>query len=227
MVRRHQLITPHGDWKLGNSSLSFKTLLPLDHSLPLMGIGNSTAWRTTAASARSASTHYPSWGLETYAAHFTSLAALCSLPLMGIGNSQTGDVISVNPLYSLPLMGIGNSQAFKGRTAGLTLITPHGDWKRLWPPAHYALAFTHYPSWGLETRHRPAPDRRQTSLPLMGIGNRIAALGSRDQSVSHYPSWGLETSHSAGYPISQRELITPHGDWKPLFLLDFCKLHFY
>ena len=98
------------------------------------------------------------------------------------------------------------------------LITPHGDRKP--SGSRYRGTTTptaHYPSWGSETQESAtgALDPVDSSLPLMGIGNdehvKIVARGPRP----HYPSWGSET-----YPLRHgaavSQLITPHGDRKPL-----------
>ena len=139
---------------------------------------------------------------------------------MGIGNAAVTGQTTEEFVDSLPLMGIGNRAASALWTVLLlVLITPHGDRKPVdrrdvdavlialitphgdrKPPSRRRrppLPAPHYPSWGSETRLQALLDPRGSidSLPLMGIGNAIAAFATTSKvSVSHYPSWGSETS---------------------------------
>ena len=203
-----ELITPHGDWKpgggtaqpwtfscslplmgIGNSFWCVRTPASAHHSLPLMGIGNSIQSTCTRAlwyslplmgignDRRSPilrparSTHYPSWGLETWTVVLDMPDGSSSLPLMGIGNRP-------GALWGL--------DAFK-------LITPHGDWK----PQDAVL-----------------PDEwDRISLPLMGIGNPFAFAATSSVCVS-LPLMGIGNFKHASLNLLQSVLITPHGDWK-------------
>ena len=71
------------------------------------------------------------------------------------------------------------------------------------------------------TDRKPAPAPGRTfapfaiSLPLMGIGNPLAAVRPpRAPCQSHYPSWGSETRDRERSVQAQAQLITPHGDRK-------------
>ena len=189
LAARLGLITPHGDRKL---AANFARRRSGQSSLPLMGIGNSNERGTTDKFTGLA--HYPSWGSETV--------------LDRDGQNVIGN--------SLPLMGIGNGQVFQAVGRRNVLITPHGDRKpaprrircatrrthypswgseTTWqPPSAHTEATSHYPSWGSETgRAKRISRTRWSSLPLMGIGNKVTHHGAEPGFI----------------------LITPHGDRKP------------
>ena len=144
--------------------------------------------------------HYPSWGSETSQ---TSAACLPQRHLI----TPHGDR---KPLV-LAVRGVGEPD----------LITPHGDRKRIQYSIRVDHVLPHYPSWGSETylwrpRHwfdntslplmgignrgaRPClPDMSTISLPLMGIGNITRCSGNNRGLTTHYPSWGSETTITAG-----------------------------
>ena len=157
------LITPHGDRKPGDTVL----LGPFDApSLPLMGIGNRLPRRalitphgdrkpaTTATSPPSTeSTHYPSWGSETF---------------------RTRPPLPARDRPHYPSWGSETLSQRGNDVYNVVLITPHGDRK---PPP---LCLYHLPDAELITPHgdRKRATRRScarepscSSLPLMGIGN--------------------------------------------------------
>ena len=198
--QRFELITPHGDWKRAP-----QTCAPRSGriSLPLMGIGN-PGDRGLPDSRRGSRPHYPSWGLETPS---TAVRAVDpsrhlitphgdwkpmlldpsiavtespdSLPLMGIGNcSRRNPLPRTTAVDSLPLMGIGNV----GPCNPVIVCSPNslplmGIGNTASSPRRMRGLRSHYPSWGLETRHDARTcdqvESREISLPLMGIGNSI------------------------------------------------------
>ena len=138
------LITPHGDWKRSSEPHSPASSI---NSLPLMGIGND---RRSPILRPARSTHYPSWGLETWTVVLDMPDGSSSLPLMGIGNRP-------GALWGL--------DAFK-------LITPHGDWKpqdAVLPDEWDRISL---PLMGIGNPFAfAATSSVCVSLPLMGIGN--------------------------------------------------------
>ena len=233
------LITPHGDrkprppdcrrprphashypsWGSETSAIRRSASDIKRSSLPLMGIGNSPASRSS--SGRASRTHYPSWGSETcYGRNCQRHQnAERSLPLMGIGNAglPTWPTCSSPPHYpswgsetlrrapsragtaaSLPLMGIGNlCPACERRQPALRLITPHGDRKPAVGAAGGAGRGLITPHGDRKPHDRPDHRRahRADSLPLMGIGNPVRARHVPGASTCpHYPSWGSETA---------------------------------
>ena len=161
-----------------------------------------------------------------------------SLPLMGIGNPVAGTSATAASSNSLPLMGIGNRRAAKtprhrsgSHYPSWGLETRTALASRAYRRPHYPSwgletvvssipaiypGMSHYPSWGLETRVVVGNDTPPVydSLPLMGIGNVRMAPITDSNKASHYPSWGLETSPTTPTGRVDRNLITPHGDWK-------------
>ena len=149
---------------------------------------------------------------------------------------RDGGTMSVRD--SLPLMGIGNGHRPRAARGGPGLITPHGDRKLERrartdrrdlhslplmgignpPPASPASPPRppHYPSWGSETRASAGTTGpKPTSLPLMGIGNMLAATHSGQPPASSLPLMGI-----GNFLLDKRlspvyHLITPHGDRKP------------
>ena len=120
------LITPHGDWE----PHWFCNSPPIrSASLPLMGIGNPHG--PYRASARCATSHYPSWGLGTPTSrHRMATTRPAHYPSWGLG-TLSPPVPPVRYVHSLPLMGIGNPHPGSDHHLGiLLLITPHGDWER-------------------------------------------------------------------------------------------------
>ena len=198
---------------IGNTRYGLRNRRNSLFSLPLMGIGNG---RTSPGRRAPDSAHYPSWGLETPTPTTLSVAVAFSLPLMGIGNGTLlrhgvqrpvlitphGDwklgrtFMAGSPqMYSLPLMGIGNKKELAALAITLSVSLPLmgiGNSPNRLPSCRRGSA--HYPSWGLETR---------------------AIRVKRSASWTHYPSWGLETQRTPDEAQEPRELITPHGDWKP------------
>ena len=101
------LITPHGDWE----PHWFCNSPPIrSASLPLMGIGNPHG--PYRASARCATSHYPSWGLGTGPPFWWTGTSLPTshYPSWGLGTRLSiASACPIAALSSLPLMGIGNA----------------------------------------------------------------------------------------------------------------------
>ena len=180
-----ELITPHGDWK------------------PLRDSHRNTA----------ATTHYPSWGLETRR-QFRSWRRSSHYPH---GEKPRyaiyGYVILITPHGDWKLAHVSHRAA----SADHALITPHGDWKPR-PHRHgQAVAVAYH---DLITPHGDWKLFRGS-----GPGVAPALL----LTASHYPSWGLETTTPimAKSATASRLLITPHGDWKPLFSIAFLAWMFH
>ena len=191
MRRADLAITPHGDRTPATRRDP--------HSLPLMGIGNSTGQEPMIAG---------------------SDVTLISLPLMGIGNlvqrhrggRQRGHGL-ITPHGDRKLRP-GRHDAPRDHSG---LITPHGDRKldmQPLPASHEPLITPHGDRKPVRQLRacRTAPSNRD-SLPLMGIGNEIGIGPLRDALVS-LPLMGIGNQ----IPIAPRRrrlgLITPHGDRK-------------
>ena len=128
---------------------------------------------------------------------------------------------------SLPLMGIGNEVVVRAPSGRLTTHYPSWGLETSWRgQAASPCTGPHYPSWGLETRRAVLSSFSiPFSLPLMGIGNSTARLPrSPRSSRAHYPSWGLETIVGSTASSAREQLITPHGDWKPVGLDNLTRL---
>ena len=107
-------------------------------------------------------------------------------------------------------MGIENAESLHVRRicVQLPLITPHGDRKRSSARAPGTCsARSHYPSWGSKTSRCTAAASSPCITP---------------HGATHYPSWGSKTTalqpgtERAPRPTPHGDLITPHGDRKPL-----------
>ena len=189
----------------------------------------------------SRSTHYPSWGLETFRVHDVRTRTNdLSLPLMGIGNrgQRTPPPPSV-PGSHYPSWGLETRLAARSCCQGQCshypswgletdflsverlhtghLITPHGDWK----PVRNS-AGTGY-ELGLITPHGDWKPHfcawRRTgpccSLPLMGIGNSVppSTLPHSRHLITPHGDW--KPVLASRFQTAAVLLITPHGDWKP------------
>ena len=114
---------------------------------------------------------------------------------MGIGNLGKGKRDHRLTLHSLPLMGIGNLCGLvDARVNGASLpLMGIGNW--LAPVAR--LTLTEY------------------SLPLMGIGNG-GLSGGGSAGFGSLPLMGIGNVNLINpYPLTNKKLITPHGDRKP------------
>ena len=103
------------------------------------------------------------------------------------------------------------------RSIACGLITPHGDWK-LRKSARICPSWTtHYPSWGLETRRMCARLRACRTSHYPSWDWKLATTqGWRDAVSVSLPLMGIGNNCVRSQPVESPQLITPHGDWKPL-----------
>ena len=103
-----------------------------------------------------------------------------------------------------------------------SLITPHGDWKRLGPhidPSERCRLITPHGDWKPAGRSI-APRTSASSLPLMGIGNLIVCFLVLGTSAFSFPIMGIGNLDRRCHALPDDNLITPHGDWKRARPLD-------
>ncbi len=176
--RQAELITPHGDREPGRHNV--RDLDTLDHSLPLMGIGNPRVGGSDGPRGAPLITPHgdrepvrrrgdperpvplitPHGDRELGRLRLNRGGGIDLITPHGDREHERGATWARSYAASLPLMGIGNLASPLSRGCPRRLITPHGDREHYFPRASLA----------------PTGD----SLPLMGIGN-LAADGSANR----------------------------------------------